>query len=793
MTQKTKELRNTLKKVALFAGITFCTVFGFRGTDTENVVLNANAATLQLHNYVTNDSYAYTGTQVTYYINGKKLNLDYPGVLSSDGSALGPCNEIFIDGLGFGSDYSEGITNFKLQYGTHTIQMTLGNSIAYVDGKKQFMPCAPTAFSFNGNTEKHLYVPTRFVAEACGFSYTWNSSTSTSSINYSNEIYDGNKMITYDDVTPSFFLNHKLVEVDSAPGYIFNDCVVFSAEHYFKQTGLASYSYNEGSGLILLQKDNVLVRLVLDSPVAYINDTPHLLKTVPRLIKPTSTSEPIVYIPALFVAEALGYQSHYIKITSNFYINGSLDASAEGTLTGAVSGSIVPDTATYGELLFSFEAHEQVVEHYTESGYQVPSLISGYSCINSDALYLQGIDYKSIKITDKHDVIEIEVNKCHNPFSGKYNYNASNSFLNYCYIFGTDNLRITIIKMKDLQYYSYAAPNGTVIHFTDTLGLYEDYIKFTGIPEVSEDTGLAGTDTSELLPNAVFNREYFVIPLPEGVTVNDISDSDDYGNKRFTIQISGNYMKFLSEQDVYNPVTTLKNYQVNYKLATDTTIITFNTTKIQGYSYIVSNGFLAVKIADPPEIYEKIIVLDAGHGGIDPGTSRGSLNEKTVNYNVVNVYAPEYFKNSDIKVYYTRTTDTKIALETRAAFAKSVGADLFISFHVNAHSSSSVNGTSVYYSTSNNTANASGLKSSTLASSLLKHMTAAWGTKNAGVLTAKFVVIHENTVPAALVECGFITNNNDYAKIKDATYQKKAAKALFDSVTAIFEQYPTNR
>jgi N-acetylmuramoyl-L-alanine amidase len=43
------------------------------------------------------------------------------------------------------------------------------------------------------------------------------------------------------------------------------------------------------------------------------------------------------------------------------------------------------------------------------------------------------------------------------------------------------------------------------------------------------------------------------------------------------------------------------------------------------------------------------------------------------------------------------------------------------------------------------------------------------------------------------VECGFITNDNDFAKIKDTSYHKKAAKALFDAATEIFDKYPTKR
>ena len=80
-----------------------------------------------------------------------------------------------------------------------------------------------------------------------------------------------------------------------------------------------------------------------------------------------------------------------------------------------------------------------------------------------------------------------------------------------------------------------------------------------------------------------------------------------------------------------------------------------------------------------------------------------------------------------------------------------------------------------------------------IASTVCDKLSDAWGTKNRGILSEKFVVIHNNTVPAILIECGFITNNNDFEKIKDTTYQKKAAEAIYESVCELFDKYPTKR
>ena len=791
--------RNTKKITLRICALVFMT---FLYCGISGHLIFSEAALLTVRNHVTNDSYIYSGSNVQYEINGTNVPTDFPGLILSNGAAVGPYKELFEDVLGVTSDYTPGKDNFSISYGPHTIKMTLGNTEAIVNGQKQIMNNAPFVYSFNNSSDTYLYVPTRFVTETLGFTYTWNSATATVSIQRTNIIYDGTNAVSYTGNIPYFSLNGKLVTSDTYPGYYFDNTALFDAKEYFQNSGMAVFTYREGSGLIVLKNSACTVRLVVDSPIAYINEKGYLLDTVPRLITPQGSSTPGVYVPARFVAEALGYTVYYHKANDTLRITGDVPVlspdSSQQPDTPSTSGHIVTDTASYGSVLFSYDTHEQILAHYSEQGYRVPKALSAYSCVNSDALYIKGVTENDIHITDKADVIEITIRDHRYPNTGRLSYNPDATYLNYCYISSTDTVKLLVFKSKDLHYYSYSAPDGCVIHFTDTDGLFQDRLSFVVYDSEqeteSDSTNIFGKDeSSEELPEAIFTREHFVIRLPEGVTSRDIKDFDDYPNKRFTVSVPGNHIEFLSEQDTYNPVRTLNDIRFSHRVTDNTTVITFSTTKIQGYSLTIADGFLAVRIADPKEIYDKIIVLDAGHGGIDPGTLRGTVYEKNVNYNVINVYAPEYFKDSDIKVYHTRTTDTKIALQNRADFAASVGADLFISFHVNAHSNSAVNGTSVYYSASNNKASSSGLKSSVLAQAVTDCLSKAWGTKNRGILTDKFVVIHNNTVPAVLVECGFITNNNDFEKIKDTTYQKKAAKALFDAVTEIFEKYPTKR
>lgn len=795
--KRTKEKRE--QSCFIFKSLTkyvFCVLMTFAFTKSHI----AHAAIIEIHNYVTNDSYNYSRAQVKYVVNGTPVSTELPGLILSNGAAVGPFNEVFGNTLGATTDFTEGKQDFTIWYDSHTIKMTLGNSEAIIDGTKTLLNNAPMLYSFNENPDKYLYVPTRCLAEAFGFEYTWTSSTSTASISRPKVIYDGNKKVNYTETSPIPYINGISVTSELYPGYIFDGTIFFSAEELFDANGIASVGIAEGNGLIVIKKGEKVVRMVIDSPIAYIDDKSYILSSVPRLISPANDSEPKVYVPAEFIANAFGYDTSYSEASGIFAITGDLQSN-NNTFPDSADSSVVPDTSTFEESIFNYSISEELYAEYKKLGVQTPKEISAYSCLNSDAIYLKGVKADSVIITDKSDVLEIMINGYQNLFDKKLYYSQEDAFLNFCYISGSDSIRLLMIKSKELHYYSYEVDDGYIIHLTDSLGLYSDYISCSKPSEEITETHpesnitdvFSGEDLSVYYPEAVFSRNQFVIQLPENIKLSTIKDYDDYEKKRFTISIPGNHMNFFSEQDYYNPVETLTDVKFSYKQSENITIITFNTSRIQGYEITVSGSFLALKIADPKDIYDKIIVLDAGHGGIDPGTLRGSVYEKNINYNVTNVYAEELFKDSDIKVYYTRRTDTKIALQTRADFAAMVGADLFISFHVNANSSSAVNGTSVYYSASNNKATESGLKSSILARTVVNYLSESWGTKNRGILTEKFVVIHNNSVPAILVECGFITNDKDFAKIKDASYQKKAAEALYDAVSEIFENYPTKR
>ena len=183
----------------------------------------------------------------------------------------------------------------------------------------------------------------------------------------------------------------------------------------------------------------------------------------------------------------------------------------------------------------------------------------------------------------------------------------------------------------------------------------------------------------------------------------------------------------------------------------------------------------------------KLIVIDAGHGGIDPGASYLSKIEKDINLSIA-LKTQKELENLGYFVEMTRTIDNTVSLEDRSKFANKLNADLFISIHQNSFTSTTANGTEVYYTTSKPdsgfpTQNSDKLsKSKEIAKLTCDNIVSAIGTYNRGIKDGNFSVLRNSKMPAILIECGFITNSLDSSKISNDIYQTKIAKAIASAV-----------
>jgi N-acetylmuramoyl-L-alanine amidase len=220
---------------------------------------------------------------------------------------------------------------------------------------------------------------------------------------------------------------------------------------------------------------------------------------------------------------------------------------------------------------------------------------------------------------------------------------------------------------------------------------------------------------------------------------------------------------------------------------------------------------------DAPGI--RTIVIDPGHGGKDVGASGpGGLLEKDLTLAICRKLADALSAKVGARVVLTREDDAVVSLDQRTAIANQYKADLFLSVHLNAAVTKTAKGSETYFlsleasdelarkaaETENAVATAdpsSDLKlilwdlaqqayldeSSRFAQAVQEEMNAANATLNRGVKQAPFKVLVGATMPAALVEVGFISNPEEEAKLQTAEFQT----VLVDALTRAVQRYKT--
>ncbi len=166
------------------------------------------------------------------------------------------------------------------------------------------------------------------------------------------------------------------------------------------------------------------------------------------------------------------------------------------------------------------------------------------------------------------------------------------------------------------------------------------------------------------------------------------------------------------------------------------------------------------------------VVLDAGHGGSDYGAIREGINEKDITLDVTQRVA-SILKSKGYKVALTRSDDTFVSLQDRVEFSENEAPEIFVSIHVNSAVATEPKGieTHYYHDYSNE-----------LAKTVHSHLMKEIDTKDRGLVKSKFYVINHTTVPAILVEMGFISNEEERAELISDKRKQKTAKAIAEGI-----------
>ena len=282
--------------------------------------------------------------------------------------------------------------------------------------------------------------------------------------------------------------------------------------------------------------------------------------------------------------------------------------------------------------------------------------------------------------------------------------------------------------------------------------------------------------------------------------------------------ISGVVIPVWSEQNGQDDLVwhnATKQEDGSYKVTISASQHKWNSGKYIVHGYIVDSsgknigfGATSADVVAPKKIgsasrgnydvLNKVIYLDAGHGGYDPGASYFGISEKSLTL-AIQSRVKAKLEAEGYQVMTTRTSDTYVDLTDRSRAANASESDIFVSIHINASGSSAAQGIETYYyqpyaeypSRINATYHANPTRlsmSDTLANAIQSSLINATGAQNQGVKRQTFAVLRETTAPAVLLELGFLSNPQEAARLSTSAYQETLANAIVAGIKSYYEK-----
>ena len=338
-------------------------------------------------------------------------------------------------------------------------------------------------------------------------------------------------------------------------------------------------------------------------------------------------------------------------------------------------------------------------------------------------------------------------------------------------------------------------------------------------------------ENKQIIPNASVTKlggeDLLMLSFPDSKMESGvpafINKSDQYISKVYTVENNGMvvvyvYLKpsvtyqvtsrngeFQVTLDGGKAVTAQKSYNTPQSQNNNSNNTRITQTQSQSQSGNTSRGNK-----------KYTIVVDPGHGGHDSGARGNGYNEKDIALQVATRLANNL--RQDYNVIMTRDSDFFVPLDTRAKIGNDANADFFISIHLNSGSSSSANGTEVYYFNKKDQNNYAAQvakfenkvdgsygdvpfsdfilndifyrknqkTSQAIAESVLNNLINTTGLRRRGVFGANFAVLRGSNSPSILVELGFMNNYSDLSQYLTPDGQERAANAIGSAIRSYF-------
>jgi len=781
--------------------------------------------------YNDEEKFEYTGLQTKVSIDGKSLDLGkMPGIIVNNIAML-QAKKVFAESsIGAKYTYNKDEKKITIIKGNKKLVMTIGSKTAYLNDKKISLENAPLLVKNHETGVSYVMVPGRSTAINLGYEYAWDKTMAISKISTKKE-------------TSSTNTDNVLIGDTSNSGGTANSGN--SGESSDTSNSNGSKTSNDAGNISGGNSDN---NDTGNNPgnnsnnSSESNQAPELgddrVYAEPGTVLNDWKADTLLYGISSGVHELIGnmnyngivgqisYAPDYITknrnsdtfvFASNLPVGDVTSSNSQGVIRINVKNfscidqifqlnSTESKLVNYITMYNNTANNEAIIEmNVNLSDYQYELNLSNDRMILYVTVYKNTVTKASIGVNEEGDYItissmaplhaeltdyigQIDI-KLPNTINGLEDFSSEITGARYIrsVVTAADDDSAHIILLADPGYELYVIENGNDY----TLCLRPQDLKSSQ----NESNGSNGSiiETEDLITDK--SGYEIIIPKPQNINKSMITEEDYYFDNYFVIRLKGDYTNYYNNNDIKYSSNVIKKITVSLNSSGDTEI-KIATSKLQGYKIVMDSEAICVHIGEPKEIYKNIVVLDPGHGGPAKGAQYFGSYEKDINLQILYTVGKKYFcsDSSTLKVYYTRISDVDMALSDRAAFANKVGADLFVSLHMNAAELvPSARGTEVFYSVKNNSTNSSGLSSKKLAEMLYENLIDSLGTNTRGVKTENHTVTYRNTVPAVLIELGFMSNKEDYALLTNKEFQDKAAKTIYKTLLEVFKKYPTGR
>lgn len=326
--------------------------------------------------------------------------------------------------------------------------------------------------------------------------------------------------------------------------------------------------------------------------------------------------------------------------------------------------------------------------------------------------------------------------------------------------------------------------------------LYYDATKIIVIADAGTDMGSGTGEDPEMVIHQIDtqyqllfgkskeSKDAIVIPLEDGIKAENVVVENHYMDRELWIGINGGSTAFYETSAITGNLKQIIDGGYDYE---DGTLwIKLELQNVYEFQSTMENNSLTVEYVKPSELYDKIIVLDAGHGGDDIGIKADATGEKDITLNIA-LLLREKLAQSDIKVYFTRTGDETIPEENRVQLADELDADMLISIHANDSEDESRYG---IVTTCNSRYFIQDFNSVDLADILEQEVVKATDGYALGIeeATDEDVLLKEASIPAAMLKVGYLTNRQEEAKLDKDDYQQKIADGIYNAIMRAFEE-----